>query len=105
MLHVFVVPFELNLIVIEFVRHQVKPTACLLQYDINGDLYAEVGYEVQEGHYDQWIVDELIGEQIKHLQAENEAVKSTYHIGATDLKLELSTLIDNITQHNDRVEV
>ena len=61
MLHIFVVPLELDLIIVELVWYHVKPTARLLQYNVKSYLYAEVRNKVKEGHDDQRISDELIG--------------------------------------------
>ena len=104
-LHIFVVALELNLVVVELVRHQVKPAPRLLQDDVQGHLDAEVGDEVEEGDDDQRIVDELVGHQVEDLQEENEAVEPEDHVGPADLELELRALLERLSQHHDGVEV
>ena len=105
MLHVLVVPLELNLIIVQLVRHQVKPAARLLQDDVQSHLDAEVGDEVEEGYDDQRIVNELVGHQVEDLQEKDEAVQTEDHVRPANLELELRALFERLPQYHDGVEV
>ena len=61
MLHVLIIAFELNLVIVQLVRHQVQPTARLLQHYEHGHLRAEVRQEMEEGHYNQRVIEKLVG--------------------------------------------
>ena len=84
----------------------MKATSCLLKHHIDSKLRAKVRDEVQKGSDNQRrVLEKLVGKQIENLQEQQETIEATDHVGAPDLKLELSALVDCVSQHHDRIEV